>query len=74
MELEELAFEKGYGRLKYETIEEWLERLELNTSQLKIYQNVRYGNKYATEEETVYFKEEISRIKAWLQTATNSRK
>ncbi|WP_121615719.1 hypothetical protein [Virgibacillus halodenitrificans] len=74
MELEELAFEKGYGRLKYETIEEWLERLELNTSQLKIYQNVRYGNKYATEEETAYFKEEISRIKAWLQTATNSRK
>ncbi|WP_019376908.1 hypothetical protein [Virgibacillus halodenitrificans] len=74
MELEELAFEKGYGRLKYETIEEWLERLDLNTSQLKIYQNVRYGNKYATEEETVYFKEEISRIKAWLQTATNSRK
>ncbi|MEC2159347.1 hypothetical protein [Virgibacillus halodenitrificans] len=74
MELEELAFKKGYGRLKYETIEEWLERLELNTSQLKIYQNVRYGNKYATEEETVYFKEEISRIKAWLQTATNSRK
>ncbi|MYL45757.1 hypothetical protein GLV94_08865 [Virgibacillus halodenitrificans] len=74
MELEELAFEKGYGRLKYETIEEWLERLELNTSQLKIYQNVRYGNKYATEEETAYFKEEISRMKAWLQTATNSRK
>ncbi|WP_233880327.1 hypothetical protein [Virgibacillus halodenitrificans] len=73
MELEELAFEKGYGRLKYETIEEWLERLELNTSQLKIYQNVRYGNKYVTEEETAYFKEEISRIKALLHTATNSR-
>ncbi|AIF45182.1 hypothetical protein [Virgibacillus sp. SK37] len=71
LELEELASAKGYGRLEYETIEEWLERLDLNTSQLKIYQNVRYGNKYVTEEETAYFIEEITRIKAWLHTAAD---
>lgn len=51
-------FEKKYPRFAHETVEEWLQRLQLEST-IPIYQKVRYGDQEITKAELEKLKQEL---------------
>ncbi len=64
-ELEKEAHELNKGRASYETIREWMSRMQWNVADsfYHIYDRVRYGDKQLPEEQVRYFIDEIEKIK-----------
>jgi len=56
-----------YGRKPYETIEEWLKRIGFTTN-LEIYQKVRYGEEEVSHQEAETFKAELKRLESSLHS------
>ncbi|WP_010652014.1 hypothetical protein [Oceanobacillus massiliensis] len=68
LEFEKEANQNGYGRKKYETIEEWFIRLKLEPDDLELYQKVRYGNQELTNEEYERFYDVLQNLKNQLKS------
>ncbi|WP_430789506.1 DUF4129 domain-containing protein [Virgibacillus flavescens] len=60
---EKLAARKGKGRKHSETIEEWFNRYNLETTYLNLYQKVRYGDGELTEDEALQLQAHLAEIK-----------
>jgi len=67
LDLEKEADKNGYGRRRFETIEDWFMRLELKPDELELYQKVRYGQSKLTNKEHQKFKEIVQKVKNQLQ-------
>ncbi|MBP1969489.1 cytochrome c biogenesis protein CcdA [Virgibacillus natechei] len=61
-QFERQAAQSNYGRLKFETIEEWLRRLGIHT-QLAVYQKARYGDENVSDKELEELNEQLEKIK-----------
>ncbi|MGD6964833.1 DUF4129 domain-containing protein [Rossellomorea vietnamensis] len=64
--LEKLAEKNGVSRLNGETLEEWLDRLGIQEDQefYRLYEEVRYGNKYIAMDKTAWFKQSVKQVEA----------
>lgn len=65
-DFEHKARKKGQGRYPFETIEDWLTRLQINDN-LSIYQKVRYGEIEANDTEIEMLKEQLKKIESDLK-------
>lgn len=63
-DFETLAADKGKGRHSYETVREWLQRMDWPVAEpfFNTYDFVRYGNGQISEQEAFPFLEEINKI------------
>ncbi|WP_430788266.1 hypothetical protein VBD025_00500 [Virgibacillus flavescens] len=64
---ERLTAKKGLGRKQSETIEEWFNRINIqSTSYLNVYQKIRYGDSDLSEYEINQFHQQLEEIKSTL--------
>lgn len=63
--LEHMAKDQGMGREKYETVREWVARLQWDVTEsfYRTYDQVRYGNKQLPDTQSMEFIDEIEKIK-----------
>jgi hypothetical protein len=75
-QLEKYAFKVKLGRLPFETLDEWWERIGLtDTNHVnEMYEKVRYGAILASKEEQVQIKEEILHLKQQIKDIAKSEK
>lgn len=75
-ELEKYASKLKLGRLPFETLEEWWQRVGLSGSpeSIAIYEKVRYGEGSSSIEEQTMMKMEIQRLKQQLKETYKSLK
>lgn len=66
-EFERRAIQHEYGRKPFETLEEWLKRMGLETN-LEIYQKVRYGEEEVSKREGDKLKDELKHIESSLRS------
>jgi hypothetical protein len=64
--LEKLAEKNGVSRLNGETLEEWLCRLGIQEDKefYRLYEEVRYGNKFIAIDKTAWFKQSVKQVEA----------
>lgn len=63
---ERLTAKKGLGRKQSETIEEWFNRINIDSSYLNVYQKIRYGDSDLSEYEMKQFDQQLEEIKITL--------
>ncbi|WP_153462425.1 sulfite exporter TauE/SafE family protein [Sediminibacillus terrae] len=67
LEFELFAAKLGLGRERFESIEDWFRRIDLQVDDTELYQRVRYGDEQLEEEKITEFREEIARLTSRLQ-------
>ncbi|MFZ7944294.1 hypothetical protein [Neobacillus sp. 19] len=72
-ELEKFAHKLNLGRLSFETLEEWWQRVGLSGSRasIEIYEKVRYGAALVSEEEQILLRTEMGHLKQQLKVIHN---
>lgn len=70
-ELERWAAKHQLGRYYDETVEQWLQRLQLDPNRYKdvvhLYQKVRYGEQSVTEDQTRHYNDQLTDLKNTLK-------
>ncbi|WP_053219877.1 hypothetical protein [Virgibacillus senegalensis] len=67
MDFELFAAKIGFGRKRFESIEDWFRRIDLKESDTELYQRVRYGEEQLEEEKIAQFRDEIEVLRVRLQ-------
>ncbi|QTM99220.1 hypothetical protein ERJ70_07840 [Sediminibacillus dalangtanensis] len=67
LEFELFAAKRGLGRERFESIEDWFQRIGLQVNDTELYQRVRYGEEQLEEDKIAEFREGIAELTSRLE-------